>query len=105
MTISKHNTKYDVSKDPRPKTITIGVSLITREVEHLIQDGKHIEIPVDDAICYLNVPYELVHLPCGGANYSAIAKLVEEQEGLRRTHWKIVHIWTPEPDYIADAYF
>lgn len=94
---------YNVNK-PVPKQVCIGVSLISHEVDHLIQDGRHIEIPCDDTICYLNVPYDLVHLPCGGANYSAIADILDT-EGYPRKLWKVCHIWTPEPDYITDTYF
>ena len=89
----KPKHKYDVWKDPRPAQICIGCSLITHEVDVFEQDGRMVEVPVEDAICYITVPRELVYLPCGGADYSTIAKLIEKQEGYFRKHYKLVHIW------------
>ena len=108
MTTSKSKPSfpiYDPDKDLRPATVSIGVSLVTHEVEHLIQDDHHIEIPVDDEIVYLTVPYEIVYTAKGGADWNAIAKLVEEQEGLYRKHYKIVSVWECVPDHIADEIF
>ena len=95
MTISSRPKQgsYDENFDPRPKNICIGCSLITHEVDVFEQDGQMVEVPVEDAICYITVLRELVYLPCGGADYSTIAKLIEEQEGYFRRHYKLVHIW------------
>jgi len=83
---------YDPNYDPRPKTVTVGVSLVTVEEHTFEQDGRAVTCPVEDDITYITVPREIVHLPCGGASYSIIADLLE-QEGYLRKHWKIVHIW------------
>ncbi|MBE9047602.1 hypothetical protein IQ255_24890 [Pleurocapsales cyanobacterium LEGE 10410] len=94
MTASKpRQRKYDENYDPRPKTVSIGISLITVETDSFIQDDRHVEIPVDDDIVYLTVPREIVFLPCGGASYDIIADLLE-QEGYLRKHWKIMSVWT-----------
>ena len=98
MTVSKPNPKYDVWKDPRPPQICIGCSLITHEVDVFEQDGRAVEVPVESPICYITVDRELVYLPCGGADYSTIAKLIEEQEGYFRKHYKLVHIWECIPE-------
>lgn len=84
--------KYDPNYDPRPKTVTVGVSLITVEEYTFIQDGRAVTCPVDDDITYIIVPREIVHLPCGGASYSIIADLLE-QEGYLKRHWRISHVW------------
>lgn len=96
---------YNPNKDDRPKFVSIGVSLVTHEVDHIIQDGRHVEIPVDDAICYITVPREIVHTGNGGSDWNTIAKLVEEQEGYYRKHYKIVSVWECVPDHIADEIF
>ena len=88
---------YDPNYDPRPKTVSIGVSLITVETDSFIQDNRHVEIPVDDEIVYLTVPREIVHLPCGGASYDIIADLLEQQ-GYLRKHWKIISVWECVPE-------
>ena len=88
---------YNPNKDERPKLVSIGVSLITHEVHHLIQDDRHIEIPVDDEIVYLTVPREIVYLPCGGASYDIIADLLE-QEGYLKKHWRIMSVWECIPE-------
>ena len=96
--------KYDPNYDPRPKTVCIGVSLITLETDSFVQDDRHVEIPVDDDIVYLTVPREIVYLPCGGASYDIIADLLE-QEGYLRKHWRIVSVWECVPEHIADEIF
>ncbi len=98
MTTSKPRPKYDVWKDPRPKTVSIGVSLITVETDSFIQDDRHVEIPVDDDIVYLTVPREIVFLPCGGASYDSIADLLEA-EGYPKRLWKIMSVWTVIPPH------
>ncbi|MEM8830541.1 MAG: hypothetical protein AAGE96_14460 [Cyanobacteria bacterium P01_G01_bin.19] len=95
---------YDPNYDPRPKTVCIGVSLITLETDSFIQDDRHVEIPVDDDIVYLTVPREIVYLPCGGASYDIIADLLE-QEGYLRKHWRIISVWECVPEHIADEIF
>ena len=93
MTVSKpRQGKYDENYDLRPKTVSIGISLITVETDSFIQDDRHVEIPVDDDIVYLTVPREIVYLPCGGASYDIIADLLEA-EGYLRKHWKIMSVW------------
>lgn len=87
---------YDPNKDDRPKLVSIGVSLVTKEVHHLIQDDRHVEIPVDDDIVYLTVQREIVYLPCGGASYDIIADLLE-QEGYLKKHWQITSVWECVP--------
>ena len=95
---------YDPNYDPRPKTVSIGVSLITVETDTIIQDGRAVSIPVDDDIVYLTVPREIVYLPCGGASYDIIADLLEAQ-GYLRKHWSIMSVWECVPDHIADEIF
>lgn len=106
MTISKARPpqgSYDENYDPRPKTVTVGVSLITVEEHTFIQDGRAVTCPVDDDITYISVPKEIVHLPCGGASYDIIADLLE-QEGYLKKHWRIQHIWTVVPNNEAPFY-
>lgn len=88
--------KYDPNYDPRPKTVTVGVSLITVEEHTFEQDGRAVTCPVDDDITYITVPREIVHLPCGGASYVIIADLLE-QEGYLKKHWRISHVWECVP--------
>ncbi|MEM7725873.1 MAG: hypothetical protein AAF208_05805 [Cyanobacteria bacterium P01_A01_bin.45] len=88
---------YDPNYDPRPKTVTVGVSLITVEEHTFIQDGRAVTCPVDDDITYITVPREIVHLPCGGASYSIIADLLD-QEGYLRKHWRISQVWECIPE-------
>ena len=95
---------YDPNYDPRPKTVSIGVSLITVETDTFIQDDRAITIPVDDDIVYLTVPREIIHLPGGGASYDIIADLLETQ-GYLRKHWQISNIWECVPEHIADEIF
>jgi len=100
MTISKSRPpqgSYDENYDPRHKTVTIGVSLVTVEEHTFEQDGRAVTCPVEDDITYITVPREIVHLPCGGASYSIIADLLE-QEGYLRKHWRISHVWTCIPE-------
>ena len=96
---------YDPHYDPRPKLITIGVSLISLEVEDFVIDGRHVQVPVDDAICYLSVDRTLVHTSKGGSNWNEIARLVEETQGYARKHFKIVSVWEPVPQHIAEEIF
>ena len=57
MTLSKpRQGTYDANYDPRPKTVSIGVSLITVETDTFIQDDRAITIPVDDDIGLSNSP-------------------------------------------------
>ena len=95
---------YDPNYDPRPTSISIGVSLITVETDTFIQDNRAVTIPVDDDIVYLTVPREIVHLRCGGASYDIIADLLETQ-GYLRKHWKISNIWECVSEHIADEIF
>ena len=88
---------YDPNYDPKPKTVTVGVSLITVEEHTFIQDGRAVTCPVDDDITYITVPREIVHLPCGGASYSIIADLLEK-EGYLKRHWRISHVWECIPE-------
>ena len=100
MTISKSRPpqgSYDENFDLRPKTVSIGVSLITVETDSFIQDDRHIEIPVDDDIVYLTVPREIIHLPGGGASYDIIADILETQ-GYLRKHWSIMSVWECQND-------
>ncbi len=97
MTTSRPKPKYDVWKDPRSKTVTVGVSLLTVEEETFEQDGRAVTCPVDDDITYITVPREIVHLPCGGASYSIIADLLEK-EGYLKKHWRISHVWECIPE-------
>ena len=106
MTLSKpRQGTYDPNYNPLPATVTIGCSLITHEVDDLIIDGRHVQVPVEDAICYITAPREVVYTSSGGANYSTIARLVEEQEGLRRTHWKVMSCWECVSDEVANEIF
>lgn len=53
MTASKpRQGKYDPNYDPRPKTVTISVSLVTIEEHTFIQDGRAVTCPVEDDIIY-----------------------------------------------------
>ncbi|NJK58720.1 MAG: hypothetical protein HC939_23450 [Pleurocapsa sp. SU_5_0] len=109
MTISKipklPKTKYSVDNDPPPpKTVCIGVSLITKEVHHIIQDDRHIEIPVDDEVVYLTVNYDVVNLPCGGASYDIIADILDTQ-GYPRRLWQIMSVWIPVENDLANEIF
>ncbi len=89
--------KYDANYDPRPKTVTVGVSLITVEEHTFIQDGRAVTCPVDDDITYITIPREIVHLPCGCASYSIIADLLEI-EGYLKRHRRISHVWECIPE-------
>ena len=107
MTISKSRPpqgSYDPNYDPRPSTVSIGVSLITVETDTIIQDERAIMIPVDNDIVYLTVPREIIHLLGGGASYNIIADLLETQGYLRR-HWQIMSVWECVPQHIADEIF
>ena len=87
---------YNPDKDDRPPIVSIGVSLITHEVEHLEQDGRHIQIPVDDEVIYLTADYNIVYTENGGADYNKIA-LLAEKAGWSRRHWKVMSVWTVVP--------
>lgn len=95
---------YDPNYDPRPKTVTVGVSLVTVEEHTFIQDGRTVTCPVDDDITYISVPREVAFLPSGGASYEIIADILDT-EGYPRRLWKVSSVWTPEPDRIADEIF
>lgn len=96
---------YSVDNNPpHPKTVTVGVTLITKEVDDLIIDGRHVQVPVDDEVVYTSVPYEVAHLPNGGSDWNAIAELLE-QEGYLRKHWQIQSVWIPVPDHVAEEIF
>ena len=107
MTISKSRPSqgsYDPNYDPRSKTVTIGVSLVSIEEHTFEQDGRAVTCPCDDAICYITVDRELIEVKNESCiKYSTIARLVEEQEGLRRTHWKVMSCWEVQPE--PDNYF
>jgi hypothetical protein len=105
MTISRKQNKYKVDKVSLPAQTTIGVSLVTIEEYTIIQDEKAITIPVDDEIVYITVPSSIVNKPNGGSDWNAIAKLIEQEKGLRRTHWKIQSVWSCVPDHIAREIF
>jgi len=94
---------YNIN-EVKPKLITLGVSLITHEVEHLIMDNRHVEIPVDDAIHYLTIPYSVAFLPNGGASYDIIADLLEA-EGYPRRIWWICNVWECVANDVAEEIF
>ena len=101
MTISKSRPSqgsYDPNYDPRPKTITVGVSLISVETETIIQDDRAVELPVDDEVIYLSIPRELSN------DWEAVA-LLAEGNGYFRKHWRIMSVWSCVPDHIADDIF
>ena len=99
-------TTYDVNKDIKPKTVTIGVSLVSIEEHIFEQDGRAVTCPCDDAICYITVDRELIEVKNESClKYSTIARLVEEQEGLRRTHWKVMSCWECVSDEVANEIF
>ncbi|MEM8718995.1 MAG: hypothetical protein AAGE84_06755 [Cyanobacteria bacterium P01_G01_bin.39] len=110
MTISKPRNsgsipKYSVDKDPpHPETVTVGVTLITVETDTIIQDGRAIELPVDDEVVYTSVPYKVAHGKNGCSDWNAIAELLE-QEGYLRKHWQIQSVWIPVPDTVAEEIF
>jgi len=105
MTISKPRPgEYNANFDPRPKTVTVGVSLITIEEHTFEQDGRAVTCPVDDDITYITVPREIAFLPCGGASYEIIADILDT-EGYPKRLWKISSVWTPEPDHITEDIF
>ena len=101
MTISKSRPpegSYDENFDPRPKTVCIGVSLITVETETIIQDDRAVELPVEDDILYLTIPRELSN------DWTSIA-LLAEGKGYFRSHWTIQSVWECVSDDIADEIF
>ncbi len=87
---------YNPNKDERPKLVSIGVSLITHEVHHLIQDDRHIEIPVDDEVIYLTADYDVAFTNTGEADYERVALLAEEQ-GYPMSHWQVRSVWLALP--------
>lgn len=104
MTISKPKI-YRVENDPPPpKTVCIGISLITVETYTVIIDSRAVNLPVDDEVVFLTVPLAVVNLPNGCASYDIIADLLE-LEGYRRSHWKIMSVWSCVPDNVADEIF
>ena len=89
---------YDSNYDPKPKTICIGVSLITVETETIIQDDRAVELPVDDDIHYITVDRELLEVKNESCiRYDVIAELLEK-EGYPRRLWKIMHCWECIPE-------
>lgn len=102
MTISKSRPpqgSYDPNYDPRPTTVSIGVSLVSIEEHTFEQDGRAVTCPCDDAICYVTANRNDIQIPNESCiNYSVIARLVEKQEGLRRTHWKVMSCWECVPE-------
>ncbi|MGB5710388.1 MAG: hypothetical protein WBM44_05710 [Waterburya sp.] len=91
--------KYDPNYDPRPSTVSIGVSLITVETDSFIQDDRHVEIPVDDDIVYLTVDRELIEVKNESSiKYDVIAELLEKEHGYPRRMWKIMHCWECIPE-------
>ena len=101
MTISKSRPpqgSYDENFDPRPKTISVGVSLISVETETIIQDSRAVKLPVDDDVLYLTIPRELSN------DWTSIA-LLAEGKGYLRKHWRIMSVWATVPDHIANEVF
>lgn len=98
MTISKSKHNYDVSKDlPPPKTVCVGVSLVTREVHHIIQDDRHLEIPCEDAITYITVNRDEIEVPNNSCiKYDVVADILDTN-GFPKKMWRICHIWIPIP--------
>lgn len=97
-------SKYNPNYDPRPNTVTIGVSLVSIEEHTFEQDGRAVTCPVDDDITYITVPREIAFLPCGGASYEIIADILDT-EGYPKRLWKISSVWTPETDHITEDIF
>ena len=89
---------YDPNYDPRPKTVCIGVSLITVETETIIQDDRAVELPVDDDIHYITVDRKLIEVKNESCiRYDVIAGLLEN-EGYPRRLWKIMSVWECVPE-------
>jgi hypothetical protein len=109
MTISRRKlpkvTKYNADKNPPPKFISIGVSLITVETYTIIQDDRAVVIPVDDDVVYLTVPFSVVNLPCGGASYDIIADILDSEHGYLKKHWRIMSVWSCVPSHKANEIF
>ena len=100
MTISKArgNTKYDVNKDPKTTQVCLGVSLVTHEMDHIVQDDRHVEIPVDDDITYITVDRALVEVKNESSiKYDVVADLLDT-EGYRKSVWRITGIWECVPE-------
>ena len=99
MTVSKPQQGiYDPNYDPRPKTVCIGVSLITVETETIIQDDRAVELPVDDDIHYITVDRKLIEVKNESCiRYDVIAGLLEN-EGYPRRLWKIMSVWECVPE-------
>jgi hypothetical protein len=96
---------YRVENDPPPpKTVTVGVTLITVETYTIIQDGRAIELPVDDEVVYISVPYEVAHSKNGCSDWNAIARKLSK-EGYLQKHWQIMSVWIPVENHIADEIF
>lgn len=105
MTISKSNRKYSIDKDPPPpKTVCIGISLITTETYTVIIDERAVDLPVDDEVVFLTVSSEIVNRPNGGSDWAAIALLLEK-EGYLRKHFTIQSVWECVPSHITDEIF
>ncbi|PSB05792.1 hypothetical protein C7B62_24415 [Pleurocapsa sp. CCALA 161] len=105
MTISNSRNRYQTDQDPPPpKTVCIGVSLITVETYTIVQDDRAIELPVDDEVVYTSVPYEVAHSKNGCSDWNAIARELEK-EGYLQKHWQIMSVWIPVENHIADEIF
>ena len=89
---------YDPNYNLKPKTVCIGVSLITVETETIIQDDRAVELPVDDDIHYITVDKELIEVKNESSiKYDVVAELLEK-EGYPRRMWKIMHCWECVPE-------
>jgi len=88
----------------RPKIISIGVSLITLEIDTILQDDRIVIVPVDDDIVFITVNHEIVFLPDGSVSYDVIADLLEAK-GYLKKHWQISNIWQCIPKHIANEIF
>ena len=79
---------YDENFDPRHKTVTIGISLITVETETIIQDDRAVELPVDDDIHYITVDRKLIEVPNKSCiRYDVVAELLEKEGYPRREQY------------------
>lgn len=101
MTASKTKQgTYDLNYDDlRPKTVCIGVSLITVETDSFIQDDRHVEVPVDDDIVYLTVDRKLIEVKNESCiRYDVVADILDKEHGYLKKHWKIMHCWQCIPE-------
>jgi hypothetical protein len=103
MALSK--AKYNPFNPPLPKLISLGISLITHEKHHLIQDDRHIEIPVDDAVTYITIDRNIIEIPQSHCiNYKIVADILDT-EGYPKRLWRIMHCWECLPDPITNEIF